>query len=190
VRQFTLVRSGRWHTFDVFVRTIGIWWPVIPFSAGQERVRDVTLEQREGGRVYETWRDGTEIDWGRLIAWEPPRRFVLTWNMTPVATEVEITFAELGPVLTRVAVEHRGWERLSDEQLARDCALPGGYAAGAFARGWRRILDRLAAAAGNTSPVSPAGTGCPGPTSQLRRTRAVPRAQAASRARPAGPPAG
>ncbi len=31
------------------------------------------------------------------------------------------------PRLTRVAVEHRGWERLTAEELARDCALPGGY---------------------------------------------------------------
>ena len=157
MRQFTLVRSGRRHTFDVFVRTIGAWWPVIPFSAGQERVRQVTFEQREGGRVYETWRDGAEVDWGRLLAWEPPRRFVLSWNMTPVATEVEFAFAELSPVLTRVAVEHRGWERLTDEQLAKDCALPGGYAAGAFARGWAQVLDRLATATGDASSASPAG---------------------------------
>ena len=33
------------HTFEVFVRTIGIWWPVDPFSAGQDRVRDVIIER-------------------------------------------------------------------------------------------------------------------------------------------------
>ncbi|MBV9855376.1 MAG: SRPBCC domain-containing protein [Streptosporangiaceae bacterium] len=147
VRQSTLVRCGRRHTFDTFVRTIGAWWPVTPFSAGQDRVRDVTFERRVGGRVYETWADGTEINWGTLLAWEPPERFVMTWNVTSVATEVELTFAELGPALTRVAVEHRGWEKLSDEQLARDCALPGGYLGGAFGKGWARILGCLTAAA-------------------------------------------
>src|SRR5216683_2133244 len=63
IRQSTLVRSSVRHTFDTFVRTIGTWWPVNPFSAGQDRVRDVTFEQRPGGRVYETWQDGTQIDW-------------------------------------------------------------------------------------------------------------------------------
>lgn len=147
VRQSTLVRSDLRHTFDTFVRTIGVWWPVTPFSAGQERVRNVTLEQRPGGRVYETWYDGTVIDWGKLIAWEPPARFAMTWAGTPVVTEVELTFTALGPALTRVAVEHRGWEALSEEQLAEDCALPGGYKAGAYAVGWARILACLTAAA-------------------------------------------
>jgi hypothetical protein len=54
----------------------------------------------------------------------------------------------VGPALTRVSVEHRGWEKLTEEQLARDCALPGGYVDGAYVEGWARILGRLAAAAG------------------------------------------
>ncbi len=148
VRQSTTVRSDVRHTFDVFVRTMGIWWPVDPFSAGKVRVRDITVQPRAGGRVYETWDDGTEVDWGELLAWEPPARFVMTWTGTPVPTEVELSFAALGPALTRVTVEHRGWEALTDEQLAQDCALPGGYASGAYSSGWTRILDRFAAAPG------------------------------------------
>jgi uncharacterized protein YndB with AHSA1/START domain len=62
--------------------------------------------------------------------------------------EVELTFAELGPLLTQVTVEHRGWERLTEEQLARDCARPGGYLGGAYREGWARILGRLAATIG------------------------------------------
>jgi uncharacterized protein YndB with AHSA1/START domain len=147
VRQSTVVRSDREHTFDVFVRTIGIWWPVNPFSAGKDRVRDVTIEPRTGGRVYETWRDGTQVTWGELLAWDPPERFVMTWTMTPVPTEVELRFLVLGPALTQVEVEHRGWEALSDEQLAEDCALPGGYLGGSHAAGWTRILARMVAAA-------------------------------------------
>ena len=144
VRQSTLVRSDVTHTFDVFVRTIGTWWPVRPFSRGQDRVRDVTFERRRGGRVYETWDDGTERDWGEVLTWEPPSRFCMTWLVTPAATEVELTFTELGPALTRVSVEHRGWERLSDAELQAACALPGGYAGGAFAKGWGVILGEFA----------------------------------------------
>jgi hypothetical protein len=68
----------------------------------------------------------------------------MTWNGTPAPTEVEVTFAALGPALTRVAVEHRGWEALTDEQLSKDCALPGGYSSGAYSAGWATILRSLA----------------------------------------------
>jgi Activator of Hsp90 ATPase homolog 1-like protein len=144
VCQSTLVRSDVAHTFDVFVRAIGAWWPVQPYSAGGERVRQVTFERRVGGRVYETWGDGTTVDWGEVLVWDPPAGFTISWRSTPAVTEVELVFSELGPSLTRVAVEHRGWDALTDEQLAQDCALPGGYLSGAYATGWSTILARLA----------------------------------------------
>jgi hypothetical protein len=153
VRQSTLVRAGCRDTFDTFVTSIGAWWPVQPFSAGKDRVRDITIERREGGRVYETWDDGTEIDWGTLLTWRPPEGFTMTWTGTPAATEVEFSFATLGPALTRVTVEHRGWDALTDEQLAEDCALPGGYRSGAYSQGWETILACLASAAADASPA-------------------------------------
>jgi uncharacterized protein YndB with AHSA1/START domain len=147
VRQATLVRSDIGHTFEVFVAAIGAWWPVQPFSAGKDRVRDVTIEPLPGGRVYETWDDGTTVTWGHVLAWSPPARLVMSWRETPVPTEVELVFAELGPNLTRVTVEHRGWDALTEEQLSRDCALPGGYRSGGYLAGWTQILLRLMAAA-------------------------------------------
>jgi hypothetical protein len=72
VRQSTVVRSDVRHTFEVFVRTIGTWWPADPFSAGKDRVRDIVIEPHTGGRVYEIWADGTEVDWGDLLAWDRP----------------------------------------------------------------------------------------------------------------------
>ncbi|HEV2370989.1 MAG TPA: SRPBCC domain-containing protein [Streptosporangiaceae bacterium] len=140
VRQVTLIHASAEHTFTTFVTTVGAWWPVQPFSAGKAQVSGITIEQRLGGRVYETWHDGTEVGWGTVTTWEPPRRFVMTWTGTPKPTEVEFTFTELGPTLTRVTVEHRGWEALTDEQLSEDCALPGGYNSGAYSTGWQRIL--------------------------------------------------
>jgi Activator of Hsp90 ATPase homolog 1-like protein len=150
IRVSTLVRSGIDHTFDAFVRTIGAWWPVQPFSAGKQRVRDIVIEPATGGRVYEIWDDGTTVDWGDVIVWEPPTRFTMSWRGTPAVTEVEVTFQPLGPALTRVCVEHRGWDALTEEQLGEDCALPGGYASGAYRTGWERILGRFATAADRT----------------------------------------
>ena len=159
VRRSALVRAGRQHTFDTFTDTIGAWWPVNPFSAGKDRVRAVTVDKRVGGRVYETWDDGTESDWGEVLVWSPPERFAMTWSVTGPLTEVELTFTELGPALTRVTLVHSGWDRLSAERLATDCALPGGYLGGAFDKGWAIILGRLASAAEETVPdVTAVGT--------------------------------
>ncbi len=47
--------------------------------------------------------------------WEPPVRFGYLWHLRrdrADATEVEIRFDPLGAGGTRVAIEHRGWERL------------------------------------------------------------------------------
>lgn len=148
VRQSTLVRAGIERTFSSFVTSIGAWWPVQPFSAGKHRVRGITIEQKVGGRVYETWDDGTEVDWGTVTAWAPPARLVMTWTGTPAPTEVEFTFTVVGPALTRVRVEHRGWEVLTEEQLGQDCALPGGYSGGAYLAGWAQILQAFGDAIG------------------------------------------
>ncbi|WP_328475538.1 SRPBCC domain-containing protein [Actinoplanes sp. NBC_00393] len=139
IRQSTLVRSDREHTFEVFVRDIGAWWPTRPFSQGDDKVVDVTFERRLGGRVYETWADGSTVDWGEVITWQPHERFAMTWTVLPAVTEVELQFTVLAPALTRVALEHRGWERLTEEQLAAATSVPGGYSAG-----WKHILDIFA----------------------------------------------
>jgi uncharacterized protein YndB with AHSA1/START domain len=143
IRQATLVRRDVTHTFTSFVTTIGRWWPLRPMSAGPDRV-DVVFEERLGGSVYERWDDDSTVRWGEVIAWEPPRKFVMTWCMTRATTEVELRFKPLGPALTRVEVEHRGWEALSGTDLAQECALPGGgYLGGSYSVGWAMILERF-----------------------------------------------
>ena len=149
VRQATLVRRDVAATFESFVATIGQWWPLRPISSGKDRAVDLVLVRQAGGRVYEVWDDGTTVDWGALQVWEPPRRFVMTWDMTPAQTEVELRFKPLGPALTRVEVEHRGWEALSEAQVRAECALPGGgYQGGSYDRGWMLILQRFTGSMG------------------------------------------
>jgi uncharacterized protein YndB with AHSA1/START domain len=126
---------------------MGAWWPVIPFSAGEDQVRDVTVERHVGGRIYERRADGTEHAWGGLLVYQPPERFAMTWRVLSVPTKVDLTFTGLGPALTKVSLVHSGWEKLSGDQLAADCALPGGYLGGAFDQGWAIILGKFAEAA-------------------------------------------
>lgn len=154
VRQSTLVRSGLQRTFDVFVREIGSWWPLRPFSMGESRVRSVTFERSLGGRVYETWDDASEHEWGTVLQWDPPHGFCMTWNVTGTPTEVELRFRAEAADRTRVDLEHRGWDRLSEAQLVQACALPGGYLGGSFTEGWSRILACFAEAAGTQDAAS------------------------------------
>ncbi len=146
IRQSTLVRSNVEHTFDAFVGRIGEWWPVRPYSIGQDRVVGATFERAEGGRVYETLDDGHEVTWGHVLEWNPPLGFTMTWELLSAVTEVQLTFRPLGPSLTRVEVEHRGWERLSEADMATVTAVPGGYDAG-----WANVLSAFAAHVGPDS---------------------------------------
>ena len=77
-------------------------------SYGGENVREVVADPRIGGRLYEVTDEG-EQDWGAVLAWEPPTRLLLDWQIgSAKGTEVEVTFAPEGPG-TRVVLEHSGF---------------------------------------------------------------------------------
>jgi hypothetical protein len=141
VRQSTVVRAPIARTFAVFTDHLDSWWPLDPFSyGGAARIARVSLDPRAGGAVTEHWHDGTEHVWGTLLRWEPPLGFAMTWNITGQPTEVELTFTARHDDVTEVELEHRGWDKLSNDELKAACALPGGYLGGAFREGWQRIL--------------------------------------------------
>ncbi len=96
--------------FETFTRQMDSWWPGGSHSLFEER-EALVFEERVGGRVYERSASGEEGDWADVLAWEPPRRFVLRWRVNPERrpTEVEVRFTpENGR--TRVELEHRGWD--------------------------------------------------------------------------------
>jgi len=154
VRQSTVVRAPIAHTFEVFTSSLDAWWPLDPFSyGGAARITSVTLDPQPGGAVTEHWHDGTEHVWGTLLRWDPPTGFAMTWNITGHPTEVELTFTAHRPDLTEVELEHRGWDKLSNEELKAACALPGGYLGGAFREGWARILSCFVSAVQRADPA-------------------------------------
>ncbi|HET6315793.1 MAG TPA: SRPBCC family protein [Chloroflexota bacterium] len=119
VRRTITVAASQQRAFDVFTAGLGGWWPK-DYHIGQAAMADFVLEPKAGGRWYELGVDGTQCDTGRVIAYEPPQRVVLAWQLNEQwqydpdpahASEVEVRFIAEGPSQTRVELEHRGFER-------------------------------------------------------------------------------
>src|SRR5438034_10522967 len=64
-------------------------------------IAESVFEPRAGGRVYDRGVDGSERQWARVVAYEPPTRLVFTWDINPSwqletdlsrASEVEVRF--------------------------------------------------------------------------------------------------
>ncbi|MEV0428284.1 SRPBCC domain-containing protein [Micromonospora sp. NPDC050495] len=149
IRQAVMVEATQERTFNTFVGQLAEWWPIQTRVLSPGAVRDVVVETRLDGRIYEVREDGSQSDWGRITSWRPPESLSFTWEVTPGPefTEVEIRFQRLGPALTRVTVTHHGWERLGP-------ALSDRY--DKFANGWPGILRRFAAFVEGSTSGSPA----------------------------------
>lgn len=135
VRKTVTVKASAQKAFDVFTAGMGRWWPPT-HSTAKTPLKDVIVEPREGGRWFERGEDGTETNWGKVLAWDPPGRVLLAWQLTrdwtydpAFETEVEIVFEPEGEGQTRVTLEHRKLERFGDgAQAVRDAIdSPGGW---------------------------------------------------------------
>jgi uncharacterized protein YndB with AHSA1/START domain len=120
VRKSIRVNAPPEHAFEVFTSGLGRWWP-LDHGIGKTPRKAVVMETRLGGRWYELAEDGTETNVGRITVWEPPRRFVMSWDInsqwkpdTTVSSEVEVQFLPDGNA-TRLELEHRKFERMGAE---------------------------------------------------------------------------
>jgi uncharacterized protein YndB with AHSA1/START domain len=120
VRKTITVDAPRDRAFAVFTEGFDRWWPR-SHHIGTAELAESVLEPRAGGRWYERGVDGSECDWGRVLAWDPPARLVLSWEISADwkpdpdrASEVEVVFVAEGPDRTRVELTHRGLEVYGD----------------------------------------------------------------------------
>ena len=137
--------------FEVFIGQE--WWPVDTHHLAEPPGREVVLEPFPGGRWYERAADGTETDWGTVLAWQPPYRLLMTWQVSPAwayepdpdrGSQVEVTFTPEGPEVTRVDLMHRHLERYGPEaeRMRRILDGKGGEPLAAYARHFARTLSR------------------------------------------------
>ena len=137
VRQEIVVNVPIEHAFSVFTEGYQTWNPP-EHHIGEADIEATVMEPREGGRWYEIGVDGSECDWGRVLAWEPPARVVLAWQISPQwkyepdplkASEVEVRFTATGDNQTRVDLEHRHLDRHGEgwESVRAAISSPDGW---------------------------------------------------------------
>jgi uncharacterized protein YndB with AHSA1/START domain len=147
------------RAFTVFTEDMAGWWPP-EHHIIEAPLANMVVERREGGRIYDVGTDGSECQWARVLAYEPPNRFVFSWDislqwqveMDPAKTsEVEVRFIAEDQNRTRVELEHRhidrhgdGWEAMRDGVGSPD--------------GWNAGMTRFASWVSG-GEVSPGGAG-------------------------------
>ena len=115
------------RAFAAFTEEIGEWWIDDPFfrltprSPG-EMAFEPPGENGEGGRLVERLPTGKVFEVGHVRTWAPGERLVVGWRQATFgpehATEVEVRFEPVGEE-TRITVEHRGWDTVPQEHVAR-----------------------------------------------------------------------
>jgi uncharacterized protein YndB with AHSA1/START domain len=120
VRRNVTVAAGAQRAFEVFTAGINRWWPK-SHGIGATPVRESVIEPFEGGRWYSRHEDGSEVVVGHVRVWQPPERFVVSWEISAdwkpdarvaLASEVEVRFVAESSERTRVELEHRNFERM------------------------------------------------------------------------------
>ncbi|MER8589980.1 MULTISPECIES: SRPBCC family protein [unclassified Mesorhizobium] len=119
VRHFVVVEAPIARAFKVFTEDFGKFKPrehnllAVPIA-------ETIFEPRVGGHVYDRGVDGSECRWARVLAYDPPGRLVLSWDISPrwqiesdlnKTSEWEVRFTAETENRTRVEIEHRNLER-------------------------------------------------------------------------------
>ena len=129
VKRSIVVEAPIERAFEVFTKKFGSFKPA-EHNLLTVKIAETVFEPRVGGYLYDRGVDGSECRWARVLAYEPPHRVLLSWNISPrwqietdpdKASEWEVRFTAETPQRTRVEIEHRklerhgeGWEGVRD----------------------------------------------------------------------------
>lgn len=140
------VQATPQEAFEVFTQEIAAWWR--PNGLFQITPRGDGLLSFEGEeRLVTTLPNGKQFEIGRVRAWVPGERLAFTWRQASFSpeqvTHVEVRFEPVGDE-TRVTVEHRGWDAIPQEHVARH-GFPLPATQMRLAEHWRALLAAISA---------------------------------------------
>jgi uncharacterized protein YndB with AHSA1/START domain len=145
VRTAVVVEAPLERAFSVFTEDFGSFKPPEHNLLAVD-IAETVFEPRVGGHLYDRGVDGSECRWARVLAYEPPNRVVISWDISPQwqletdlekTSEVEVRFVSEAPERTRVELEHRNLERHGE-------GWEGMREGVATADGWPLYLQRFA----------------------------------------------
>ncbi|HTI92199.1 MAG TPA: SRPBCC family protein [Puia sp.] len=131
-----IVETSQANAFKVFTEKMDSWWPRT-HHIGKTPMTEQVLEPGPKGRWFSRHEDGSEVDIGYVLVWQPNELLVLAWQVNgkfeyapEIVTEVEVQFIANGPQTTLVKFEHKNIDRLGE----------GGHVEG-MDEGWGMILQ-------------------------------------------------
>jgi len=122
VQHSVVVEAPIDKAFKVFTEDFGRFKPPEHNMLGVE-IAETVFEARVGGSLYDRGVDGSECRWARVLAYEPPHRVILSWDISPYwqieadpdkTSEFEVRFVAETAARTRVELEHRNLQRHGD----------------------------------------------------------------------------
>jgi len=134
--------------FRMLTEKMGTWWPA-SHHIGKVPFAEVIVEPRVGGKWMERGAGGEQCQWGTVLAWDPPKQVVFSWQLQADwtfstdmsrASEVAFTFFAEGPEMTRLEFEHRHLERHGQGWEAIRKEVEGGWA-GILVEFERTLMD-------------------------------------------------
>jgi uncharacterized protein YndB with AHSA1/START domain len=134
------------RAFKVFTEDFGAFKPPEHNLLAVE-IAETVFEPRVGGYVYDRGVDGSECRWARVLAYEPPHRVVISWDISPQweieterarTSEVEVRFIPESSGRTRLQLKHRNLDRHGDGWEGMRDGVGGD-------QGWPLYLQRFAA---------------------------------------------
>ena len=146
VRASVVVDAPIERAFRVFTKDFGRFKPRQHNLLAVE-IAETVFEARVGGHLFDRGVDGSECHFARVLAYEPPHRVVLSWDISPhwqletdlaKTSEVEVQFIAEAPSRTRVDLEHRNLERHGEGWEGMSNGVGGD-------EGWPLYLNRFAA---------------------------------------------
>ena len=131
-----IVETTQANAFKVFTENMDSWWPRT-HHIGKSPMTQLLLEPGPNGRWFSRHEDGSEVNIGYVLVWQPHDVLVLAWQVNgrfeydpEIVTEVEVQFIASGPRTTLIKFEHKNLARLGE-----------GKAIESMDEGWGMILE-------------------------------------------------